>query len=690
MTFYSDISLFWILPLALLLAGIVYIYYRKQEVYISAPKIKRIALLVIRTMVLTILFLLLFNVLTERQVSRSEKPLFITLVDNSSSMLNYKDRNNVEKGISSYLNELKELYGDQFELKTFVIADSIKEGEVSLDENKTDLNQAFDYLFNNYYSRNIGGITLISDGNYNSGIDPIYSAERIKLTPVFTLGVGDTILKKDQLIRSVNVNTVAFLDNDFPVEVTIEGKRLKGKRSNVSIRRSGKEIASQDITFDNNHDFKSISFLLKADVPGFNSFEVYLEVIDGEQSVKNNSERFYIEVIDTRSKVLLLAEAPHPDIAAIRSAIEGNERLIVESTTIDKFDNNIKDVELVLLHGVSGQKAAQINEMLIDKKIPCWYFYTSNSDGAKFASILKGASIPVANRFDNVQAYESSSFLLFERSETIAELLHNAPPVQVRFGEFKGNLGDILLKQRIGTVRKDDAVLSYKELNGRKCGFFFGEGIWRWKLNEFVRTGENKGFNELIQLSVQYLTVKRNTEPLRIFLPEEFNSDKEILIRAEFYNEALEAITQPEIDLVLTSDNGKKFNYRFSKGVNDYSVNLGKHKPGLYSFEAKTNFNGKSYTKTGSFAVEEITVEAMNTHSDFGLLRKLSVTTGGQFDELKDYKKQLNDLSKRNDTVSVNYTESEFASLIDLIWILVLMIVLLATEWFVRRYSGSY
>ncbi|TNE71527.1 MAG: hypothetical protein EP333_09015, partial [Bacteroidetes bacterium] len=151
MTFYSDISLFWILPLALLLAGIVYFYYRRQEVYKSASRIKRITLLAIRTMVLTLLFLLLFNVLTERQVSRSEKPLFITLVDNSSSMLNYKDSNNVEKGIISYLNELKGLYGDQFELKTFVISDSIKEAEISLDDNKTDLNQAFDYLFNNYY-----------------------------------------------------------------------------------------------------------------------------------------------------------------------------------------------------------------------------------------------------------------------------------------------------------------------------------------------------------------------------------------------------------------------------------------------------------------------------------------------------------------------------------------------------------
>jgi len=231
LTFYSDISVYWLIPAFIVSVAVGYIYYSRQEVYRSANKLKRIGLVGLRSAALFLLIVLLFNILTERQVSRSEKPMFITLIDNSSSLKNYADSNKVLAQISDFQNELKSAFSDRFEIETFLLADSVSQGEVNLNGTQTNLNAGFDYLFNQFYNRNIGGIVLISDGNYNSGIDPVYSAEKIKLTPVFSLGVGDTILKRDQLIRSVNVNSVAFLDNEFPVEVTIEAKKDALKRA---------------------------------------------------------------------------------------------------------------------------------------------------------------------------------------------------------------------------------------------------------------------------------------------------------------------------------------------------------------------------------------------------------------------------------------------------------------------------
>jgi hypothetical protein len=44
-----------------------------------------------------------------------------------------------------------------------------------------------------------------------------------------------------------------------------------------------------------------------------------------EFTAQNNSRDAYIEVIDGKEKILLLAAAPHPDIKAIKSALEKNE-----------------------------------------------------------------------------------------------------------------------------------------------------------------------------------------------------------------------------------------------------------------------------------------------------------------------------------------------------------------------------
>lgn len=644
----------------------------------------------LRGTVLFLLATLLLNILIERKISKTEAPVFIVLSDNSSSMLNYQDSAQVMQRLKSLKSDLTNAYDEDFDFVFLNVDDSLNENATNFKGVQSELHAGFEYIFNQYYNRNIGGIAFISDGNYNKGIDPVYAASKIPFAPVFTFGVGDTILKRDQLIRSVDANSVAFLGNDFPIELTIESKRFKGKKAKLALLQSGKEIASKTLEMKDEHSFISEQFQVKASSPGLQSYEVRLEVLEGESSSKNNSRRIYVEVLDTRSKVLLLASAPHPDVAAIKSALEGNDRVELQSVTSDKFDGNLKDIELVIAHGLKKGKSEQQLNAIEKAGIPCWYILSSTSDVALLNKRISGGSIPSANRFDNVLAYENESFQLFEKSEDVAQLLKTAPPIYTRFGEFNGSFGDVWIKQRIGPVKKKDPVLSFKDYQGRKCAFLFGEGIWRWKLNEYVRTQENKGFNTLVQNTVQYLTVKRNNDPLRVYLPENFTSEEEIVLKAEFYNEALEAITSPSIDLKLVNENGKSFQYRFSPRRSDYSVNLGKHKPGAYSYEVRAQHNGKSYLKKGMFVIEELTIESLSTHADFGLLRKLSNQSNGTFYTLANSKRFISDLRKRDDIVAVNYSESKFSHLIDLLFMMLLCALLLTCEWFVRRYSGGY
>ncbi len=265
------------------------------------------------------------------------------------------------------------------------------------------------------------------------------------------------------------------------------------------------------------------------------------------------------------------------------------------------------------------------------------------------------------------------------------------PAVKVPYGEIKLNAQNkILLTQRLGGFSKSDPILFFGEKGNQKYGVFFGEGIWRWKVNEFSRTNASVGFEELVQKVSQFLVVKQNSSALRVAMPSRFQKGNEIRINASFYNESLESITTPKIMFELIDESGKKSNYQFAEKQNGYQLPLGILKSGQYSWIAKTEFGGKKYSKSGVFLVEDIDFESIETTANHALLRQLSTNSNGKFYTLANYDKLLIDINKREDIVEMAYQEKSYDDLLDFIWLLLLILLLLSLEWFLRRRFGGY
>ncbi len=650
----------------------------------------RRGLIALRTSALFILGVLLLGLLLESIEHRAEKPVFITLVDNSSSVLNYKDSAVVAKRVSDFSKKLKERYSEKFDMVEFTVGNDFSTNKPNYADHFSDLNKGFEELFTRYYNQNIGGICFISDGNFNKGSDPRYVAEKIALTPIFTVGMGDTIRKRDQVIRNVAVNDIAFFRNKFPIEVDIQAARVGKIGSSVSIYKNGKKIASQPVKYtDGNLDFVHVSLMLEASEIGFVNYTVQVESIPNESSYTNNTWSFYVEVIDSRSKVLLLANAPHPDIAAIKNVIERDENIEVKSMLTSEFTGNLDDYALLVLHEPGASGSANFVQKVKNSKIPVWYLVGNQSNATTIRQLGVGLDMPAGRRSDEVQASLKSGFQLFEVSSDINSGLEYWPPLTVPFGQINASQGDVLLTQRIGSVVKKDPILYFTSGN-RKQGVLIGEGLWRWKLMEFARTKSNKGFNELIQKSVQYLVVKKNTDALRVNLPRRFNVNDDVIINAEFYNSSLERITEPSIAFVLTNEKGSKVDYTFAKGELDYRLSLGKMPVGKYDWRAKTTFNGKGYEKSGSFVVNDISLENLETSANHNLLMQIATNSNGKFYQLKNLDRLLDDIEKRSDIVTITSDESTFKDFIDFKWLFFLLIVLLGTEWFLRRRLGSY
>lgn len=693
MRFVSDISIWWLLPwLAISIALAFYLY--KNESWVSELKKNwQYVLKGLRASSLFLIGLLLVGLLFEAVNYRIEKPVFITLVDNSSSMKNYKDSLSVKSKITTFEQQLKEKYGAKFDFVHYTVASNVTEnGVLDFKEGTSDLSKGFDEIHTSFYNRNIGGIAFFSDGNFNKGTNPVYSAEKISLTPIFTIGVGDTIPKKDQYIKHVASNEIAFLKNKFPVEIDVEAIKVGKSSAVVSISNNGRQVASQNVHFsDGKFDYKHVSFLLDADKTGYQQYTVSISKGMDEYNYSNNIRNFYIEILDARSEVLILAGSPHPDVAALKSVIEKDENLKVTSLLTKDWNRDLKNVDLVIWHEPGIQYDPVVQRKIEEAKIPVFYCVGPNTASSYIQKMNLGIYTNGGNQTDEVQAKLNSGFQLFEVSTELQAALNFFPPLKAKFGEVKLASGnEVMLYQRIGTIQKSEPLLFFGVKNGSKYGVLYGEGIWKWKMNEYVRLGDQKNFTELIQKITQYLVVKQNTSSLRVTTPKRFTKDEDVVLKAEFYNESLELITVPTIEFILKNEKNKVSKHRFGVTGNFYKLSVGKLKPGKYHWSAHCIHNGKNYSKSGIFVVEDVQLESIDTRANHTVLNQLSHNSNGKFYSLANAGQLIKDIEKRGDIVEMSYREASFNDLIDYKWIFILLILILGLEWFLRRWFGAY
>ena len=691
MNLFSDLSLWWSIPWLLISILLTYWYYRGQKISKQVAKWKLFLLIILRSLGLFLLGLLLLGILFESKEIKTQKPVLINLIDNSTSMLNYTDSLSVKKELSDCLNAFKTEFENKYEIQNFVIDEDLSSSEVNFKGTTSNHYEGFDGIFNRFYNQNKAAIVFISDGNYNTGNSPIYSAKKISLTPIYTLGVGDTTSKLDHLIRNISANQVTFLNNDFPIHVEIEANKIPIGEYEVELWSGGKKLDSKVITYnDSKKQFHTVKFITSASSIGFVSYEVRLQQLNGESSIANNRQKFYVEIIDSRSKILILSASPHPDIKAIRQMLSRDENMEIESQLISEFDGKLSDVSLIILRLSGDQGENIIIENIRKTKIPALFLLGTQLTSSKANRLNLGINYPSGGSLDEVQVYLDEGFTLFEISEKLRKEIQNWPPLKVRFGKSSVNGSNVLFKQKIGPVLKTDQVISFTSSNSRKEAFVIGEGLWRWRLEDFKRNQNNDSFKELMSSITQYLLVRQNKYPLRIQLPKRFNIRNEVLINAQFYNEALQQIISPQIDLILNDEFGKQSNFTFSKRNKDYMLNLGKLKTGRYNWLAKTEWDGKKYEKNGEFVVEDVSLEKMNTQANHDLLKSIAANSEAEFYKLTSYKKLIKDLQNRKDVNIISYEESSFSELIEYIFLCLFIILLFSIEWFIRKYEGAY
>jgi hypothetical protein len=531
--------------------------------------------------------------------------------------------------------------GEGYEYLELAVGSEVNELDtLSFREKSSNLSEGFKHIKNRFFNRNIGAIILISDGNYNQGVHPMYEAERIELTPIFSLGVGDTTVKRDIVVRSINSNEIAFLNNEFPIQALVDFQRVPVGSYQVNLIQNGKVVQSQKAVVTNsNSDQKEFLFTVLAKNKGYQRFTVSVERVKGEFTGDNNQQTCFVEVIDSKSNVLLLASAPHPDVSALRSVFELDQEAVITSELIQSYSMTNKLPDFVVWYENGLRTNANLFKQFQDKGIPILMILGPNVTTSLLQSYGLAIKAPNGNQSEDVYPTLANGFNSFGLSTDFTSIIPVLSPLRTKFGSYKlPSNSVVVLNQRVGSISKNDPLIAVSQTQKSKIGFILGEGLWRWKMKEFMQKKTTVGFEEFIQKLTQYISVKQNREPLRITLPKRFNTIEDLIFKAEFYNETMELITTPSIEMTITKKGAKGFKQLFSPTANFYQLNSGKLESGTYDWKIVAENNGKKYTKSGTFAVSEISLEAQDTRSNFSTLNQLAVQSNGSYKALNWYK----------------------------------------------------
>ena len=669
-------------------AGILY-YHEKKLSELSLWKVWLMA--AFRFSAVTILSFLLLSPLLKTVNREVEKPIIIVAQDNSESLVAGKDSLFYNKEYKQNLQKLIDELNDKYEVRLYSFAEKIKEltvaDSLTFNEKQTDISAMFNEIETRYSNRNIGAMILASDGLYNKGANPVYSSDKIKV-PVYTIALGDTTIKKDVILVKIEHNRLAYLGNKFPMEIIVNAKQLNGKATTLSVTKGGALLFTQTINFNSDAFTTTIPVLLEAKETGLQRYTIKLSTLPEEVNAINNISTVFIDVLDTRQKVLILASAPHPDIAAIKESIEGNQNYEVESFTTDNFDKPLKKYNLLILHQVpnSTNSAKKIIDEINLSGLPVWVFSGASTILKKDLSILSSSQ-----KTNECEAVLEENFPLFTISDELRKAIKYFPALVCPYGTYPaGKSSNVLFYQRIGIVDTKNPLLVFNTEGENKTAIFSGEGIWKWRLQDFASNGNHNLFDELISKTVQYLSVKVDRSYFKIISKNNFFENEAIELEAEVYNESYELINEPEINLTIINSENKKFLYTFSKTATAYRLNAGMMPGGEYKFEAKVKVGAKIYTQQGSFSVSPLQVELTNTIADHQLLYSLSDKHDGEMiypDALKVIAEKLN---SRTDIKSVSYSQKKLSDLINLKWIFFLLLALLSFEWFIRKRNGAY
>jgi hypothetical protein len=700
-------GIYFFIGLILLAAYAVYMYRYTLPPVSSA---KKTILVLLRTFALILLLFIIFEPVATIVKKIILRPVNLVFIDNSHSMT-IKDgtqrSENARRFIDGLNNNNLISSSELFTFGTHITSlsyDSLS--SLSFSEGSTDFSKIFSFIKDQ--KENIASISIVSDGVITEGSNPVFTAGKLNI-PVFTIGVGDTTKRNDIQIKNVLHNEFIYAQTPTTISTTLLNKGYGNKPAVISLYENGKLLEQRNITLSADGT-QNETFTYTPDTGGEKKLTLELNNHEGEFTFENNKRVFYINVLSNKVKILIIAGSPTPDLSFIKNSLEEDKNITVKSLTQvaeNKFieKNNpaaeIDSAQILFLIGFPTNETGnnllnQVREAVNTKGKPFFLLFEDNTDLQKLKRLQPELPFDIQNTESGisevqplVQNIENENPLLQNNSANPVESWNNLPPVFMTNSVINAKPeSETVVKAKMNNVSLNTPLIITRRLGAKRSIAVLAGGIWRWKLQ--TATKQLNLFDSFIYNSVKWLMSFKEQRQVAIKTTKKLYAQGEpVEFSAEVYDASYNPVTDAEVRIRINHNKSTDEIILNSIGSGLYEGTYQTSQAGDFSYTGTAFRNNKALgTDKGSFNIGEIDIEQLNPTMDYEFLSSLANNTGGKFFYYPEMNELYPVLKNIQQSTSKEKTSVNELRLWSNEWLLILIIVLLGIEWFIRKQSG--
>ncbi len=624
----------------------------------------------LRAAALFFLLLFVWNPVFYENREKEIKPRLFLLVDASKSMENYFAL------ADSLKNEIlhDEKIRRKFDIQTFYFTGELKSRKPDTPGSSTDIGRALKQTETFFDNNRKNAVVIFTDGVHTKGKNytNLITSPDVRIYPVVT---GDTLRYVNLKIERVDYNDVVAKDNYFYIKAVLSAENTdKEIRTRFRITRNNKILHSENVIFSPGRNFYKTEIKLQASTPGIQRYRLYLQPVEGEKNIDDNSKTLRIEVTEKKASVLILTGKIHPDAGLFKRILSRNKSYSVK---VKKEWPENENYDLI----IAVQPQTRQIERLVKSNIPVIWLTGKHTDwntlNARNGLFERKTS---TNLYEQYFAYENPDFRLFELEKLPENIL---PPLTDYFG-------NIVLKQ-------EAEIPYYSQIKSQKTGMplwvifprnkqaaVFGQGLWRWYVYE-SRYDKQNHIEDLIKKTAEFLLSKSGTRQLQLAYKKAYSETEPLQIRIFAYNIMMQPDPNAHISVTLKSPGKKTKKIPVFYEEPFFTADLGQLPPGNYRFNV--TYHNYNITKSGYFEVKPVIPEKART-ANLDQLRLLAENTKGKLftpGRIDALKKLLTQSGEFKIFLRQYKTRSPLTQ--RAVW-LFLFVLSISAEWFYRKYRG--
>ncbi len=709
-----------LLILSLLVAiGLSYFVYRNTIP--PVPPGWRILLMSLRAAVVMIIILLLFEPILSITRRKQEKPVVAVLLDNSASMALNDQKVNRRSELKNILNtELFQKDSRHFDFvfypysaQLFAELESAPDS-MALNGDGTDIRRALVELKERLAEKYFGAVLLITDGADNLGENPARYAANYGV-PIFPIAVGDPSEQKDVLISNYVTNEIAYAGTRVPVDVYVRSSGFAGKRVQVTLNDENQSLDAQVVQLSGDSFEQKVRLHFTPEKEGVFKYELRIPEMAGELTKINNSKTFYVKILKSKLKLLVVAGSPGADFLFLKRALESDENIEVQSfvektrgrfyknSALPNADQLTKFDCLIVVDYPRKTSSAESLEKIksaLAKGKPLFVLSGKNTDYTKLLTLndfIPLAAIPPKGPEQIVymkqlpQGMHHPLLRLSEDDSENIEKWQELPPSffnlnSVKLHDTAQSLVVLDPERSGGFGRRALPLVAVRSSGKRKSAAVFSYGLWRWDLLMWGVGKNNSSYQTFLQNTIRWLTTDDDSKLVKIAANKEiYRSGEEVKFTAQVYFEDYQPVAGAEVAVQLQSAKGKQNLALSNAGRGRYEGSFQVLEGGDYEFTGTAHLQSRVLGRdSGKFSVEEFSLEYQNTRMNEDLLKRIANASGGEFFTSEDFSGLKEKLTFPDKFITLK-NEWEVWNRLPL---LITCIFLLSAEWFIRKRKG--